>query len=719
MSGSLFAPAVDYDSGGYGAISVAVADVNADGKPDLVVANNCGNSSGCKSEGTLGVLLDNGDGTFQTAVTYDSGGYGATSVAIADVNGDGKPDLLVVNACGISNCDSSSTVGVLLGNGDGTFQTAVTYGSGGYSAWAVAVADVNGDGRPDLVVANKCDGSSCSNGTVGVLLGNGDGTFQTAVTYGSGGFYAQSVAATDVNGDGKLDLLVANNCVSSGDCSNGTVGVLLGNGDGTFQTAVNYSSGGYEAVSAAVADVNGDGKPDLIVANDCSNSNCDSSSTVGVLVGNGDGTFQAAVTYGSGGFYAQSVAIADVNGDGNPDLVVANLCGTVRKCGNRIGNGGTVGVLLGNGDGTFQKTMRYSSGGHYAISVAVADVNGDGKPDLVVANACGNSTSCDTDGTVGVLINISQPIVKLSPPSLNFGNQTVDITSNPQNVTLKNIGNVTLKIASIGVIGTNSGDFAQTNNCPSSIPPSGTCKIKVTFRPSATGTRNAAASITDNAPGSPQSVPLTGVGVLPAVTFSPTSLTFPDQVIFTTSPVLQVTLTNSGAGVLKINHIGVTSPFQQTNNCPSSLGPGANCTISVKFRPGNKGVFHGAVSVTDNASGSPQKVPLTGTGTFVQLIPATLNFGTQPVGTRSLAKKITLTNKGDSTVKLTGVAITGTDAGDFAENNTCGESVASGASCFIKVTFKPLAKGKRTANVSVYDNGGGSPQEVKLIGTGT
>jgi len=131
MSGSLFAPAVDYDSGGYGAISVAVADVNADGKPDLVVANNCGNSSGCKSEGTLGVLLDNGDGTFQTAVTYDSGGYGATSVAIADVNGDGKPDLLVVNACGISNCDSSSTVGVLLGNGDGTFQTAVTYGSGG------------------------------------------------------------------------------------------------------------------------------------------------------------------------------------------------------------------------------------------------------------------------------------------------------------------------------------------------------------------------------------------------------------------------------------------------------------------------------------------------------------------------------------------------------------------------------------------------------------
>jgi hypothetical protein len=189
-------------------------------------------------------------------------------------------------------------------------------------------------------------------------------------------------------------------------------------------------------------------------------------------------------------------------------------------------------------------------------------------------------------------------------------------------------------------------------------------------------------------------------------------------VVFTTT-AQQVTLTNSGAGVLKINHISVTRPFQQTNNCPSSLGPGANCTISVKFRPANKGVFHGAVSVTDNVPGSPQKVPLTGTGTFVQLVPTTLNFGTQPVGTRSLAKKITLTNKGSVTVDITGIAITGNDAGDFAENNTCGKSIASGASCFIKVTFKPLAKGKRTADASVYDNGGGSPQKVGLIGSGT
>ncbi len=164
-------------------------------------------------------------------------------------------------------------------------------------------------------------------------------------------------------------------------------------------------------------------------------------------------------------------------------------------------------------------------------------------------------------------------IASLSPSSLNFGNQTVGITSSPQNVTLQNAGNIKLTITSIQITGMNSGDFGEKNNCPSSLPPNNNCQISVTFKPTTTGTRNAAVNITDNAPNSLQSVPLTGVGVAPAVTFSPKSLTFTTQLVFTTSKAQPVTLTNSGAGVLKINHINVTSPFSQTNNCPSSLGP--------------------------------------------------------------------------------------------------------------------------------------------------
>ena len=466
-SDRIFLTAPTYGSGGYGAESVEVGDVNGDGKPDLVVANQCSDSA-CMNHGFVGVLLGKGDGTFQPVVTYDSGGYGAFSVAVADVNGDGKPDLLVANVCANSNCTNGG-VGVLLGNGDGTFQAAMSYASGGKDAYSVAVEDVNGDSKPDLLVTNYCADSNCStDGSVGVLLGNGDGTFRAAVTYGSGGFHTVSVAVGDVNGDGKPDLLVTNNCVDQelrdwergraagqwewdvpggGDlrhgrrgtrvrgaggcergwqaglagserdlrpsgCATGGVGVLLGNGDGSFQSAVTYDSGGFSAESVAVMDVNGDGKPDLLVANTCVTDgavNCVNGS-VGVLLGNGDGTFQAAVSYGSDGTGAASVAVRDVNGDGNPDVLVANACGNNGNYGCMIGS---VGVLLGNGNGTFRAAVNYTSGGYEPDSVAVGDVNGDGNPDLVVANQCDNSGNCN--GVVGVLLGNGdgafQPVV--------------------------------------------------------------------------------------------------------------------------------------------------------------------------------------------------------------------------------------------------------------------------------------------------------------------
>ena len=125
------------------------------------------------------------------------------------------------------------------------------------------------------------------------------------------------------------------------------------------------------------------------------------------------------------------------------------------------------------------------------------------------------------------------------------------------------------------------------------------------------------------------------------------------------------------------------------------------------------------LTITDNASGSPQSVQLTGVGTYIELNPTTENFGTQPVGTTSLPRNVVVTNKGDNAVSIRGIAITGTNATDFAETNTCGTSLASGASCKVVVTFTPSAKGKRTANVAITDNGGGSPQLVGLSGTGT
>jgi hypothetical protein len=194
------------------------------------------------------------------------------------------------------------------------------------------VADVNGDSKPDLLVVY---GSSL----LGVLLGNGDGTFQTVQTYATSGQFGDAIAVGDVNGDGKPDLIVTNSCLN---CVTAAVGVLLGNGDGTFQTAQNYVTNTITEASIVVADVNADGNPDIVVANGC--RFCQDS-TVSVLLGIGDGTFHTTQKYGSGGRNAYSIAVADVNGDSNPDLVVANACFfNNNDC--KIGSVGSVGVLL-------------------------------------------------------------------------------------------------------------------------------------------------------------------------------------------------------------------------------------------------------------------------------------------------------------------------------------------------------------------------------------
>ncbi len=405
QSQALFLSAVVYGSGGYYAYSVAIADINGDGRADMLVADECVDLNDCnKTGGLVAVLLGNGDGTFQPAVPYRSGGEAPTGLAVADINGDGKQDVLVANEIcfprGPDCAAGEGSVGVLLGNGDGAFQSVVTYGSGGDEASSVAVADVNGDQKLDVVVANSCTSPGCSpdnHGLVGVLLGQGDGTFHPVVSYASGAEGASSIAITDVNEDGKLDLLVANACNPCQGDAIGAVGVLLGNGNGTFQQAVTYSSGGGSDLSLAVADVNGDGKPDLVVGNFYSD-------TVGVLLGNGDGTFQQVATYASGAPFPQAVVVADVNGDDKPDLLVANSCRTP-DCGFRA----LVGVLLGNGDGTFQTAVIYRSAVHGSPhGFAVADVNGDHNPDVLVANGCVSNKDCAT-GAVSVLLHNPGP----------------------------------------------------------------------------------------------------------------------------------------------------------------------------------------------------------------------------------------------------------------------------------------------------------------------
>jgi hypothetical protein len=282
---------------------------------------------------------------------------------------------------------------------------------------------------------------------------------------------------------------------------------------------------------------------------------------------------------------------------------------------------------------------------------------------------------------------------------------------------LANHGSADLKISGVRT----SGDFQiQSNQCPATISPGAQCEIDVTFTPTASGTRSGALTITGNAANSPQSVPLTGSGVQPAVTFSPASLNFPGVVINNASKIQTVTVTNSGTGVLNIVNLATIGPFKHKSDCSSTLNAGASCSISIVFVPTTIGTQRGGIFLKDNAPGSPQSVLLTGTATALQVVPTTgIVFVDQPIGTTSLAKNVTITNKGPIAVNFSQVAIIGPNAADFQQSNTCGTSIVSGASCSIKVRFKPTATGARCATVSITDDGGASPQQVPLSGNGT
>lgn len=353
-------PIVDYNIGSPSAI--AVGDLRNNGRLDIVLQTNGYPKANLYS---VVVMFSAPDGTFHPGGHYDIGSQG-TCLGLADLNGDGNLDVVVGTIDGYS---------VLLGNGDGTFQKASNY-SLGTRQNSVAIADFNNDGKPDLVFSIA--------GNAGVLLGNGDGTFgpvQTVyVGYLDGS--AGTILAADMSLDGNQDLVADLSSIIR-PVNSGAVTIAGGNGNGTFNSPTGYeNSGGFNGGSIAIGDLNHDGYPGVVAANNCAQNNCNVS-TVGVIV-NGSTT-----VYDPGGFATMNAAIADVNGDGNPDIIVFNACNNDYAC-----NYSSLSILLGKGDGTFSySTPHYNSGlsGFYVFSMATGDVNGDGIPDLFLATEGGFS----------------------------------------------------------------------------------------------------------------------------------------------------------------------------------------------------------------------------------------------------------------------------------------------------------------------------------------
>lgn len=317
------------------------------------------------------------------------------------------------------------------------------------------------------------------------------------------------------------------------------------------------------------------------------------------------------------------------------------------------------------------------------------------------------------------------PGLTLFPTKLDFGNQSTPTASGPRVLVVNNSGSATLGITSIAISGTDAGDFSQSNNtCGATVAGGSRCAVDVTFAPTTTGPKSATLSIVDNAAGSPHSLSLTGTGVPPAplVSLSPGFLDFGSLPVGTTSSAQTVVLTNTGDVTLNISGITVSGDFGiASNSCGTSLAPAGNCNIGVTFKPTAPGTRNGTLSIADDAAGSPHTVALSGTGgqPAVGFSPGSLSFGNRNVGTTSTAQSVTLTNSGDGTLNITSIFITGPNAGDFAQTNTCGTSVAAGANCAISVTFAPTATGARIGTVTITDDASGSPHTVTLTGTGS
>ncbi len=537
-----------------GPTSVAVGDFNHDGKLDMAVASEL-------TATVVSVFLGNGDGTFRPAVNYEVGN-GPDSVAAADFNRDGNLDLAVVSIIGDPN-----TVSVLLGNGDGTFQPAKTISAS--DALSVWVADVNGDGLPDLLLSTLP--------YVTVLIGNGDGTFQGAMTTLVSGL--SGLATGDFNGDGKLDF-------AAGEALGGSslVGIFLGNGDGTFQTGPTYPIG-QSPEAVVVADLNGDTKQDLAIITQ--------GSGVDVLLGNGNGTFRAASNYLTNGA-GTWIATGDFNGDGNLDFVVS-----------QIDHPSGISVLLGMGDGTFVEPSMYFADGKQDRFVNVGDFNNDGKLDIVVPDY--------RDSQVIIVLNTGLATFTPNTP-LNFLTQVVGTTSPKISVTLTNEDTKPLSISSIKV----QGEFKiEGISCARQVAPGSSCQIQANFEPTSIGPKVGFINIVDSASSKPQVVELVGAGTV--VTVSPRKMKFPDQKVGTKSPPQKVQVTNHSGKALTISQIDFSfltdsRDFSQTNNCGSTLAAGASCTVSIEFAPMRTGFRSSTLEIFDDGGGSPQTMTAAGTG---------------------------------------------------------------------------------------------------------
>jgi hypothetical protein len=653
-----------------GPAAVASGDFNKDGYPDLVTANSSAND--------VSVLLNMKTGTFNAAANYPVGAS-PVAVAVTDLNNDGYPDIVVANS-------GSNTISVLLNNGNGTFAPAVTYGVGDVPV-SIAAAELNGDIFADLIVTNKGDNS------VSILLGNGDGTFQQTVSYTIPNSSPLAAIAADVTADGILDLVIAENGTNS-------LGVMAGNGDGSFQGSVNYKIGN-GPIALAANDVSGDGKVDVLVGNfgggdvtvliNQSPAGALSASLTKIAFGNiqvGSSSTSQTVTITNKGNVALSLASITTSADYPMTTTCGSTLASLGTCTATITfspsfPGAINGALTIKGSvtgdylvvpitGTGQFPMAVSpltltfpatAVGGTSASQTVTVSNQNSSPVTYSFSTTGNynvagSGATPCNGTLAALSKCTVAVslsptqsgaingsfivsgsgflpqitslsgtgtggsalpLSFSPASLLFDSPALGFSSLPKPVTATNTSAASLTLSLTASTDWSVAGTGKTP-CGGALAAGKSCQFAVTFTPSILGYFNGSISIATGS-GNPVIYDLEGLGNLDS-SFSPASMTFAPQNVGTTSPGQIVKVWNfentnmtvlgwSASGDYTVVP-GGTQPCSINGQVPPLLLP--FCNLVVYFTPTKTGTIGGAISVTTSWATGSESFAVTGTG---------------------------------------------------------------------------------------------------------
>ena len=676
---------------------MALADLDHNGKLETIF------TCSCNSRKELHVLQPDGSERTGWPVILANYPYYMTYIAIGDLNRDGKEEIVVSN---------SNELVVLEDNGTPFSSSWPIVGTGYTSFGPVVLADINGDGLPEILTSEDAV-STAPNPLLATATAQSTSTAEavrpqvsteievdangnrimrprvdvTAQVTSQNLYYAPQIVAF------RSDASVVRSWNMPGAKGNQpfylaklTVGDF--NKDGLTDIAATYwtiEGGGMSGwLKEGVATVLTTGTPYNPSANDWPMIYQNPRNTAVLIRDVTPPT--VAITFPASGSTVQGSIVVTANAADNVGVIGVQF----QLDGTNLGAEATTAPW-----GVTWNTTASSAGSHTLTAVA--------------RDAAGNrSTSAPVNITV-----THGPVASFSSPSLNYSAQRVGTSSPVQSVTLSNTGMAALTISGFSI----TGDFSQTNNCGSSLAAGASCSASITFTPTARGNRAGVFTLNSNTSGATPTVSLMGTGSAPVASISSTSLAFGNQIVNTTSAPSSVTLNNTGDATLNISGISSSGDFSQTNNCGTTLAGGASCSINVTFKPTATGNRTGMVTIADDAfGGSPQTVSLSGVGISPKgaFSPSSLTFASQLVNTSSTSQTQTLTSTGVGPLSISGFTLTG----DFSQSNNCGGTLAAGASCSVYIVFTPTARGNRTGTLTLNSNAVGSAPSANFTGAG-